>query len=401
MSKKSALGQFNTTKKEYILKGMENFVQNKDWIDPYAGNCDLLEWVNLHGSKSISGYDVDESKVSLLVKHRDTLLNPPDYKGSYIIANPPYLAKNKSKDKTLYEKYNQDDLYKVSILTTSGCEGGIFIVPLNFLSSLYANSIRDIFFKNYKIKFCKIFEESVFEDTDYTVCAFVFEKRKSEVNEDEIKIKFLPSQKELTFRISSKYHWILGEEFYKHIDGINHFGVSRWTEKDMKGASYKNQDMKKEKEDKDSLIRNRGTVFVNDFNRPEADYYFYEKVLEDIILIRAIDTGTTNGRIGLVDIRQVIPSSHPNAYPVLLGLETSRNKAHVKFGDKFIGRPSIEEQLKIIDIVNKRLEKFREKYNSVFLTAYRNSTEEYSRKRISFDVLYDMMVVALKEIRNK
>jgi hypothetical protein len=33
----------------------------------------------------------------------------------------------------------------------------------------------------------------------------------------------------------------------------------------------------------------------------------------------------------------------------------------------------------------------REKYNSLFLTNFRNSTKAYSRKRISFDVAYKLI----------
>jgi uncharacterized HAD superfamily protein len=108
-----------------------------------------------------------------------------------------------------------------------------------------------------------------------------------------------------------------------------------------------------------------------------------------------MDTGTMDGRIGLFDIRQFSGSNKP----ILLGLETSRNKAHVKFYKNY--RPTIEEQLKVIDLVNKKLEDFRQKYNSVFITAFRNSTESYSRKRISFDILYKMIAHALKEIKSQ
>lgn len=381
---KKELGQFNTTKKDYILSGFEPYIKNKSWIDPYAGNGDLLEWAQLNGAESIEGYDVDSSKESHHIQIRDTLDNPPNFTGKYILANPPYLARNKSSNKTLYDKYNENDLYKISILTTNGCEGGIFIVPLNFLSSICANSIRDVFFKNYRIIHCKIFEETVFEDTDYTVCAFYFEKR-NEVNRDSIQATFHPSQQQLLFDITKKHHWILGEDFYKYTEGISHKGIGRWTLKNgSDGYSFENRETKSEKSE-------RGYIYVNDFKESQR-LYFCNDALKDIILIRAIDTGTTDGRIGLSDIRQVAN----NKYPILLGLETSRNLAHVRFENS----PSIEEQLLIIERVNKILETFREKYNSVFLTSFRNSTKFYSRKRASFDILYKMITRAITEIHN-
>jgi hypothetical protein len=394
MNKKYKLGQFNTTKKDYILQGMEEYATGKQWVDPYAGDGDLLDWANLHGATSIEGFDVDPSKVSEIIKHQDTLLEPPNFQNKYVIANPPYLARNKCKDKTLYDKYNQDDLYKIALLTINGCKGGIFIVPLNFLSSVYANNIRDIFFKNYKIKYCKVFEERVFDDTDYTVCAFYFELRDQEKEIDTIDVLFRPSNNIFSFQISKKHHWILGEEFYQYIDNIKHTGIGRWTQNDMTDAFYQNDEEKIEKETKDNRKRSKGDIFINDFNR-ESNECFFEEALNDIILIRAMDTGTMDGRIGLFDIRQFSGSNKP----ILLGLETSRNKAHVKFYKNY--RPTIEEQLKVIDLVNKKLEDFRQKYNSVFITAFRNSTESYSRKRISFDILYKMIAHALKEIKSQ
>ncbi len=409
MSKKS-LGQFNTTRSDYILEGFEEFVHGKAWLDPYAGNCDLLNWVRRNGATSISGYDVDKSKVNSRIQHRNTLLDPPDYSGKAVIFNPPYLARNKSKDKELYDKYDLDDLYKIAIATVcdpeKGCDEGLAIVPLNFLSSVYSNTIRDKFFENYEILYCKVFEETVFDDTDYTVCAFYFVRRPSPRKTDMIDICFCPSKVEMSLKVSKKFHWIVGEEFYQYIEDVSHKGVGRWTIKNgSKGYTGKNCEQLEEK----NAIR--GTVFINDFvatkvkkgetdrdviNGPKDDTYFCKNALKDIILLRAIDTGTLDGRIGLSDIRTHVTDDRK--YPVLLGLETSRNLAHVRFdGD----RPTEHEQLAVIQRVNTRLEEFRRHYNSVFMTAFRNSTEMYSRKRVSFEVIYKMIARALKEVREE
>jgi hypothetical protein len=52
---------------------------------------------------------------------------------------------------------------------------------------------------------------------------------------------------------------------------------------------------------------------------------------------------------------------------------------------------SKEQQKEIVDEFNKRLNKFREETNSLFLPNYRNSTKLMSRKRISFDFAYDLI----------
>lgn len=343
MSKKKQLGQFNTTNKDYILAGFESFIPGKQWVDPFAGNGDLLYWAESHGATAISGFDVDESKTTSLVGYRNSLRNPLDYTGKWVIANPPYLARNKNHTDTIYVDNNQDDLYKIALKTIMGAEGGILILPLNFLSSIEAKDIRNLFFSTYRIEKCKVFEKPVFDDTSYTVCAFYFERG----HQDHIGIEFIgfEGQKTYTYSISEKHHWILGEEFYEHLADAP--GIGRWT--------------------------------VDNVN---------DKVYDNIILVRAIDTGTLSGAIGLKDIRTVMDP------PVYLGLKTSRTLAHIKFDEP----PTLEVQLKIINHVNMVLAEFREKYNSVFLTAYRNSTKWGSRKRIGFDIMYRLIHKARMEI---
>ena len=58
-------------------------------------------------------YDIEPKKDGIVKK--DTLLNPPDYQGKFVITNPPYLARNKCADKTLFDKYQTNDLYKCFI----------------------------------------------------------------------------------------------------------------------------------------------------------------------------------------------------------------------------------------------------------------------------------------------
>ena len=41
---KQRLGQFFTTNSDYILQGLEGFVKDKEIINPFAGNQDLISW---------------------------------------------------------------------------------------------------------------------------------------------------------------------------------------------------------------------------------------------------------------------------------------------------------------------------------------------------------------------
>lgn len=99
-------------------------------IEPFCGSGELLNFIE------IETFDIDPKiKVS---ETRDTILNPPSYQDKYILTNPPYLARNKWKEKKLFDIYNVNDLYKcfVKELLTNQCQGGIIIIPLNFWSSI-------------------------------------------------------------------------------------------------------------------------------------------------------------------------------------------------------------------------------------------------------------------------
>jgi hypothetical protein len=65
------------------------------------------------------------------------------------------------------------------------------------------------------------------------------------------------------------------------------------------------------------------------------------------------------------------------------GKKTDRAFATIYFDKEF----SEDEEKQIIEISNKTLNEFREKYNSLFLTNFR----DYGRKRISFEIAYNIL----------
>lgn len=182
---KKTLGQFYTTNQEYILQGLKIPDNIINIIEPFAGNGDLLDFINKERENNkvnytIECYDIEPTKNNIIKK--DTLKDPPNYKNKFIITNPPYLARNKSKDKSMFDKYDVNDLYKCVIkdILTNTCLGGIIIIPLNFWSSIRVSDIelRKVFLDKYDIILLNIFEESVFSDTTYTICSFQFEIKK-------------------------------------------------------------------------------------------------------------------------------------------------------------------------------------------------------------------------------
>ena len=150
---KQKLGQFYTTNYEYILQNLNIPSSITNIIEPFAGNGDLLNFINKKNNKYfIESYDIEPKNTNII--QRDTILNPPDYNNKFIITNPPYLARNKSDNKIIFDKYQQNDLYKCFLieLIQNKCLGGIIIIPLNFWCSIRKNDIYTIGGEIYNLK---------------------------------------------------------------------------------------------------------------------------------------------------------------------------------------------------------------------------------------------------------
>jgi hypothetical protein len=330
MKKKTKLGQFYTKNSKYIIGNLLDFLpENANIIEPFCGEGDLIITDHLYEK-----YDLDPKIEGCLKK--DTLLEPPSYKDKYIISNPPYLAQNKNTDKSLYNLYKTDDLYKCALLSIKECLGGVLIVPLNFFCD-EDNEIRNYFFSTFTILQVNIFEETVFSDTTYTVCSFSFIRNEIQKNELNITCTFFPKKITKSFDIYQSSGWRIGDDFIKIVSSQKNIGIKR-------------------------LVTN-GT--------PNSNLY-----------LRAIDTGSNDGRISLI-----INKEH------FYGISTDRSFATIILDKKYTD----EQQLFICNEFNSILEINREKYNSLFLTNFRNSTTSYARKRISFDVAYKLISYIIKK----
>jgi hypothetical protein len=103
---------------------------------------------------------------------------------------------------------------------------------------------------------------------------------------------------------------------------------------------------------------------------------FYEKLQNNILLLKAIDSGSERGKIALENIKD---------YNVecLISKATSRHMIYLVFDSQV----TIKEQKELIQLFNYNLEKLRKDYSSLFLTNYRDN----DRKRISFDFAYKLI----------
>lgn len=334
---KKELGQFYTTNQEYILQGL--FIPNHitTIIEPFAGNGNLICFIEKEEKKNKVKYNAEfydiEPKKNFIIQ-QNTILNPPDYTNKFLITNPPYLARNKSKDKILFDKYDVNDLYKCVIknIITNVCLGGILIIPLNFWSSIRIADIklRKSFLEKYNILLLNIFEEKVFDDTTYTICSFQFELKNDNTN--KLNIIVYPSKIIINTELNDNNNYMIGGEIY-NLKTNNIYKISRLTKKNKEKANTN-------------------------------------------ILVKCIDDNVDNKiSLKIVDDENIYIDETPN--------QTARTYATL------IIEPSIKKkkQKKLVKKFNKYLEEYRNNYNSLFLTNYRES-KDISRKRISFELVY-------------
>lgn len=362
---KTQLGQFFTTNSDYIFQGLEKFVKDKEITDPFAGNQDLFSWAKKNKCKKIIGFDYDKNYIdNKKVFLNDSINFPKKYK--FILTNPPYLHKNKADKETKNNFFSGihssfDDLYQVSIYSMLDSQEGLLIVPLNFLCAENSKKIRDIFFEKFEIVKLNIFSEQVFKDTTYNVISFYYRKRKRFNDKNKISATIFPEKEKINFIIEKKFDWQSGGDFISQVKNTkNYLEISRLTEDSLKSGSHKAR----------MALQNIKEIRNYNINKD------VKNVLEkNILFLRAIDS--KNGKkIQIEDIRK---------YDILglVGKSTSRNMAHIIFGQEI----PIQEQERLMQEFNQELSRNRKKYFSFFLTNFRDN----GRKRISFDFTYKFL----------
>ena len=331
---KKKLGQFYTTRYKYILQNLQIPDDINTVIEPFAGKGDLLKFVD---GKTTECYDIDPKKEGVV--QRDTLADPPDYNNKFVLTNPPYLARNKSSDKTIFDKCNQNDLYKcfLSELITNTCLGGIIIIPLNFWCSARKsnNDLREKFLNVYAINAINIFEERVFEDTAYAVCSFQFELKKDNITYSNTECIVYPNKKRIKFVLNPANNFTIGGEIY-NLKQNTDIKVQRLTKNNTDNAGRTN------------------------------------------ILLKCIDDSCTN-KIGL----SIVDDS--NVYVDNTDKLSARSYATLVIEPKI----TKEQEQTLVNSFNTFINSKRKEYNSLFLTNYRESNT-IARKRISFKLAFEI-----------
>ena len=362
MNSKHALGQYMTTNQHYILQNLYIPENTTHIIEPFAGNCDLLEFIQNPTQLTIELYDIAPPPTTTTtlantrtttIQQQDTITFPPSYTNKFVLTNPPYLARNKSINKALFDKYGTNDLYKCFLSeimsNTNHPTGGIIIIPLNFWSSIRKADIqiRKQFLEKYTIIHLNIFEEQVFSDTTTTVCSFQFELRNQTQQQQQqqqqqqvspISISIYPSQLQMTVSLTPDNNYTIGGEIYMlPRPNPSVYSITRITRKKYSTNGLTNILGKCIDDSADSTIELR---MVED-----ADIYVDET-----------------------------PNQSARTYATLV----------------IVPAISKKRQAQLVLDFNHLLDAYREKYHSLFLTNYRES-KDIARKRISFDLIYQIV----------
>jgi predicted Fe-Mo cluster-binding NifX family protein len=206
------------------------------------------------------------------------------------------------------------------------------------------------------------FKQQVFSDTTYNVIAFYYRKKVNQFSDKfSIKTHIYPDNKFINIELNKKFNWAIGGNFLTTINKQkNELGVHRLTEKNILI----------EKGEKEVMV---AFNHVKNIATIRIDKETYKVIKNNLILLKAIDTGTEKGKIALENIKN---------YNVecLISKESSRNMIYLLFEKEI----SLSEQEKIIELFNQEINKLREKYLSLFLTNFRDN----DRKRVSFDFAY-------------
>lgn len=320
-----------TTESQKICANLIKYIPNNaQLIEPFVGGGDLI---NLFPNHSWEKFDIEDNGNNIV---QDTLKRPPLYKNKWVITNPPYLAQNKARDKSIFDLYNTDDLYKAAILSILDCEGGILIIPTNFFTDERSYEVREKFLNQFKILEINVFTEPVFETTTYSICSFAFiRKKESDTTKQVIKVNIKPEEKEVFITLYSDYKYRIAGEFYDKINSVDNI-FSR-------------------------------LVVGNDTDKYITNIKLY-----------AIDT--RNERI-----RVEFDKKH------FYGKATDRTYA------TFICDEKLDEDFEklLINKFNFELENFRKQYSDLSMTNYR----DYNRKRISFTFAYNLMSKIYMELK--
>jgi len=400
---------------EYIFPEIENILEEYIWVDLYCGEGNLIlpilnyipndERIDFF-QKKIFMYDIQNEMVEKCIKNavsygipkeiaqsnikqRDNLASFPDELKSkslpvFHITNPPYLYLGyirKHKETKVHFKYFEgenegfQDLYQIAMINDLRNEVNnlIYIIPSNFLfGASVSNKFRLEFLPYYRINKMIIFETKVFKFTGTNIC-IGFLKKKLKPKEENLKFKAIKIKKnnkiiERDYFLNPKWKYRAGSEF-------DEFTRDFKSKKPLIVKYYLlNKDIE-ENQGSHSIEVIDTNVYLSNSYRRETLYvneYLKEKIKSNLLYVRTVDTGSLDGKTGLYEIEKDF-----SVDGIYVSRATYRTSPIQLFFDPMI---SEEDQLLLKDYFNFILEYFRKRLDSEFLTTYKYSDAEYTRK---------------------
>ena len=400
---------------KYILPEIKALLRDYLWVDLYAGEGNLILPIlkeiqpnerekffkdhiflaDVHKEmvkrciSNAESYGISGEIARTNIKLRDNLESFPQILKRknfpmFHITNPPYLYLGyikKTKETQNYLDYFKNenagyqDLYQIAMINDLRNEVGnlIYVIPSNFLfGASVSNKVRQDFLKYYRIAKMIIFETSMFEFTGTNICISFFTRKTQQKDEIQsfkaIKFKNKNSFLDREYHLAPKYKYRAGSEFDEFLEEFA-------AHNPLKISYYLQHD---------EVLKNSGPfeISVIDANKYENTRYreltlkvnknLQEKLHRNILYARTVDTGSIDGRAGLGIVKE-----HFGVDGIFVSGNTYRTHPIQIFLNPEL---TFNDQLLLRNYFNIILEHFREKLDSEFLTTYKYSNANYTRK---------------------
>jgi type I restriction-modification system DNA methylase subunit len=396
--------------KKFIFPEIKDILYKYTWLDLFCGEGNLIlpileaipknERINFF-KEHIFLFDIQKEMVEKSIANakkygipykvaknniqlKDTLQDYPDLKSlkypPYHITNPPYLyigyiVKNSERNLKYFSGLNEgyQDLYQIALINDlrHGLENLIYIIPTNFLFGFsVSNKIRKDFLSFYNIKKAIIFEKKIFEFTGTNVCICFFNKKK-QVSQNPIVFKAL----KINSRVVEREYNLLAKNFYRAGGEFDEYVSYFKSSNPLKINFYLTLD---------EVMKNRGQIEVKllDVNNFSNGYFkfstylvnekFYNKLKNNPLFVRTLDTGGWDGRAGIYNVKETFGVD---------GIVVTKEKYRTHPIQIFIAPELSEEDLVLLkNYFNLMLEYFRDITDSEFLTTFKYSNSDYIRK---------------------
>ncbi|MFW9988451.1 MAG: N-6 DNA methylase [Candidatus Odinarchaeota archaeon] len=399
----------------YIFPEIKSKLWEHSWIDLYAGEGNLilpiLDSISIEKRTAffmehIFLFDIQPEMVRKCIKNaekhgipskiakmniqlRNNLHSFPEFMNRvhfplFHITNPPYLYLGYIRKHSETQKYLElfqgrnegyQDLYQIAMMNDlrKGIENLIYIIPSNFLyGASVSNKFRKDFLKYYNIEKMTIFETKIFEFTGTNICIGFFIRKDipkvENVKFDGIKIKKKNVIFEKRYILKPEFKFRAGSEF-------DEFLKEYYTQIPLKVSYYLlNTDVANNEGNNEIEVIDANNYQNNEYKKEilHINDLLKKKIECNILYVRTVDTGSYTGRVGLGLISEnfgvngiYVSGNTYRTHPIQLFLEPTINK---------------EDQILLKNYFNFILEIFRKKLDSEFLTTYKYSNAEYTRK---------------------